>query len=297
MSNSDTSQPDWQDDSLGLTQERFGFTLFVSLCVHAVLILGVGFTVASQRPDNMLDITLATFESELAPEDADFLAQANQQGSGSESEALAPATDVEARFSDTVIRDVEEFLEERPTSPPTAEAPSIATRSETALQNSEVQEPVEEPEAELERVEPQEPSDAIASLQAQLDLHRQAYANRPRRYTLTSASTKQDADALYLDTWRKRIEAVGNVNYPRDASAAGIYGSLRMMVALNPDGSVKDIRILRSSGERVLDEAAIRIVQLAAPFEPFSADLRSRVDVLEIIRTWQFHRGDTFTSF
>src|SRR5690606_35309097 len=123
MSNSDTSQPDLLDDSLGLTQERFGFTLFVSLCVHAVLILGVGFTVASQRPDSMLDITLATFESELAPEDADFLAQANQQGSGSESEALAPATDVEARFSDTVIRDVEEFLEERPTSPPTAEAP------------------------------------------------------------------------------------------------------------------------------------------------------------------------------
>lgn len=293
----DTSQPDWQDDSLGPTQERFGFTLFVSLCVHAVLILGVSFTVASTRPDRMLDITLALFESAEAPEDADFLAQANQVGSGSEDQVLAPATDVEARFSDTVIRDVADFLEERPTSPPATETPRIATRSDAMTEDSVVRDPLDDAEPDTERVERQDASEDIASLQAQLDLHRQAYANRPRRYTLTSASTKQDADALYLDSWRKRIEAVGNVNYPHEASAAGIYGSLRMMVALNPDGSVRDIRILRSSGERVLDEAAVRIVQLASPFEPFSADLRSRVDVLEIIRTWQFHRGDTFTSF
>lgn len=293
----DTSQPDWQDDSLGPTQERFGFTLFVSLCVHAVLILGVSFTVASTRPDRMLDITLALFESAEAPEDADFLAQANQLGSGSEDQVLAPATDVEARFSDTVIRDVADFLEERPTSPPATETPRIATRSDAMTEDSVVRDPLDDAEPDTERVERQDASEDIASLQAQLDLHRQAYANRPRRYTLTSASTKQDADALYLDSWRKRIEAVGNVNYPHEASAAGIYGSLRMMVALNPDGSVRDIRILRSSGERVLDEAAVRIVQLASPFEPFSADLRSRVDVLEIIRTWQFHRGDTFTSF
>lgn len=292
-----TSQPDWQDDSLGPTQERFGFTLFVSLCVHAVLILGVSFTVASSRPDRMLDITLATFESAEAPEDADFLAQANQLGSGSEDQVLAPATDVEARFSDTVIRDVADFLEERPTSPPAVETPRIATRSDAMTEDSVVRDPLDDAEPDTERVERQQASEDIASLQAQLDLHRQAYANRPRRYTLTSASTKQDADALYLDGWRKRIEAVGNINYPHEASAAGIYGSLRMMVALNPDGTVRDIRILRSSGERVLDEAAVRIVQLAAPFEPFSADLRSRVDVLEIIRTWQFHRGDTFSSF
>lgn len=287
---------EWQEDSLGLTQERFGFTLFVSLCVHAVLILGVGFTVASQSPSGTLDITLASFESELAPEDADFLAQANQQGSGSEAESLAPATDVLARFSDTVIRAVDDPPQQLATQPPPAEQQTVATDSATAVLRSETVDPADTP-AERDEASPPDPDpvDEIASLQAQLDLHRQAYAQRPRRYTLTSASTKQDADALYLDSWRKRIEAVGNSNYPHEAT--GIYGSLRLMVALDPDGSVRDIRILRSSGEQVLDNAAIRIVQLAAPFEPFPGELRSRMDVLEIIRTWQFHRGDTFSSF
>ncbi|MGA0805660.1 MAG: energy transducer TonB [Pseudohongiellaceae bacterium] len=286
------------EDTLGLTQERFGFTLFMSICVHAVLILGVGFTIATQpRVSESLDITLATFQSEEAPDDADFLAQANQQGSGSEAEALAPATDTQARFSDTVIHDVSDFLTERPTQ--TEQKRIIARASDSGAQ-SELTETPTPPVAtppDLRNLSPDQMTDAISSLQAQLDLHRQAYAKRPRRYTMTSASTKQDADVLYLDDWRKRIEVIGNLNYPQDASAAGIYGTLRLMVSLKPDGTVHDIRILRSSGERILDDAAVSIVKLAAPFEPFPLDMRSRVDILEIIRTWQFHRGDTFSSF
>lgn len=286
------------EDTLGLTQERFGFTLFMSICVHAVLILGVGFTIATQpRISESLDITLATFLSEEAPDDADFLAQANQQGSGTEADALAPATDTQARFSDTVIRDVSDFLTERPTQ---TEQQRIIARDSASGTQSEITEtptpPVETP-PDLRNLSPDQMTDAVSSLQAQLDLHRQSYAKRPRRYTMTSASTKQDADALYLDEWRKRIEAIGNLNYPQEASSSGIYGTLRLMVSLKPDGTVNDIRILRSSGERVLDEAAVNIVRLAAPFEPFPPDMRSRIDILEIIRTWQFHRGDTFSSF
>lgn len=291
---------DLPEDSLGLTQERFGFTLFMSICVHAVLILGVGFTLVSQRETTTsLDITLAQFQSEKAPDDADFLAQANQEGSGTEADALAPATDVQARFTDSVIRDVTDFLTERPTSAVVESEQIIARDSDTALINTT------EPKADvptealpdLQNKTPEQLSDSVASLQAQLDLHRQAYAKRPRRLTMTSASTKQDADALYLDNWRKRIEGIGNLNYPEHARNDGIYGTLRLMVSLNPDGTVNDIRILRSSGESVLDAAAIRIVQLAAPFDPFPAEMRARVDILEIIRTWQFHRGNTFSSF
>jgi len=287
------------EDSLGLTQERFGFTLFMSICVHAVLILGVGFTIASQQQTSTsLDITLATFQSEKAPDDADFLAQANQEGSGSEADALAPATDTEAMFSDQVIRDISDPLTERPTA--AAEQQRVIARdSENGTQGEDTDSPTAPAETppDLRNPSPEQMSDAVASLQAQLDLHRQAYAKRPRRYTMTSASTKQNDDALYLDNWRKRIEAIGNLNYPQEASSAGIYGTLRLMVSLQPDGSVQDIRILRSSGERVLDEAAVNIVRLAAPFEPFPTELRARVDVLEIIRTWQFHRGNTFSSF
>lgn len=288
------------EDSLGLTQERFGFTLFMSVCVHAVLILGVGFTLATQRDTTTsLDITLAQFKSEVAPDDADFLAQANQQGSGTEAEALAPATDVQARFSDSVIRDVADFLTPRPTTPAADSERVLARDSETAAQSNA--EPSIETPAEilpdLNNPDSDQLADSVASLQAQLDLRRESYAKRPRRYTMTSASTKQDADALYLDNWRKRIESIGNLNYPDQARAAGIYGTLRLMVSINPDGTVNDIRILRSSGETVLDAAAVRIVQLAAPYDPFPAEMRARVDILEIIRTWQFHRGNTFSSF
>ena len=89
---------------------------------------------------------------------------------------------------------------------------------------------------------------------------------------------------------------MGNLNYPQQAREQQIYGSLRMLVALRPTGTVQEIRILQSSGQRVLDEAAIEIVRLAAPFEPFPEELRGSVDILEIIRTWRFHQGNSFTS-
>ena len=291
MAYSDTSSLD--GDSLGPTQERFGFTLFMSLCVHAVIILGISFSVqmAPTIISNM-EITLASYRSIEVPEDADFLAQANQQGSGTEDEALAPATPVTSPFYSNSISELEKFLKERPTTP--NETGGIVGRAGGEQQRT----PAEDtPPQQMRPLDKPQLGDAVATLQAQLDLQRQEYAKRPRRYTITSASTKADRDAAYLDAWRKRIEGIGNLNYPEEASKNGIYGTLRVMVAINPNGTVNDIRILRSSGERVLDEAAVRIVQLSAPFAPFPPDMRANVDVLEIIRTWQFQRGNTFASF
>jgi protein TonB len=134
-------------------------------------------------------------------------------------------------------------------------------------------------------------------LQAQLDIRRQAYAKRPRRYTISSASTEKARDALYLDNWRKKVEAVGNLNYPSEASTLGIYGNLRLLVSLRSDGTVSQVRILSSSGYPVLDQSAIRIVHLAAPFDAFPEDLRQEADILDIIRTWQFQRNNSLISF
>jgi len=286
------------EDSLGLTQERFGFTVFLSVCVHVMIILGVGFTfTAEQRPATSLEITLATYQSAQAPDDADFLAQANQQGSGSEAEALAPASPVESPFNDERIQDISEFLQERPTqAAPRPTDDIIATPAQNTAADRQADTVVADT-PNLNNIETPDLNDRIASLRAQLDLHRQEYAKRPRRYTITSASTREADDAQYLDNWRKRIESIGNQNYPEQATSQGIYGNLRLMVSINPDGSIDDIRILRSSGERVLDEAAVRIVQLAAPFDPFPEQMRQRMDILEVIRTWQFQRGNTFSSF
>ena len=287
------------DDSLGLTQERFGFTVFLSVCVHVIIILGVGFTfTADPRPATSLEITLATYQSAEAPDDADFLAQANQQGSGSEEQTLAPASPVDSPFADEHIQDINKFLQERPAQ--AASAPSddiVATPAQNGPAPDQQADNLVADLPEVNNLDAPDLNDRIASLRAQLDLHRQEYAKRPRRYTITSASTREADDALYLDNWRKRIESVGNQNYPQEATTQGIYGTLRLMVAIRPDGSIDDIRILRSSGERLLDEAAIHIVQLAAPFDAFSDEMRSRVDILEVIRTWQFQRGNTFSSF
>jgi len=284
-----------QGDSLGPTQERFGFTLFMSLCVHAVLILGVGFTVSmAPKVVSNMEVILASYRSEQAPESPDFVAQANQEGSGSEDQALAPSTPQTSPFIDNRSNPLDQYLSERPTTPANDAANQVARAGGIQRESRQVD---TERKPLLEDFDRQQPGSALATLQAQLDLHRQEYAKRPRRYTISSASTKQSADAAYLDAWRKRIEGIGNLNYPQEASAQGIYGTLRLLVALKPDGTVSDIRILRSSGTRLLDEAAVRIVQLSAPFPPFPPELRSSVDILEIIRTWQFQRGNTFASF
>ena len=130
----------------------------------------------------------------------------------------------------------------------------------------------------------------IASLEAQLELQRQAFAKRPRVKWMTSASTLSHNDAAYLSNWRRRIEAVGNLNYPVQARQQRLYGSLRLLVAIMPDGSVKEIQILSSSGSPLLDNAAKRIVELASPFQPFPEEMRQTTDILEIIRTWKFEK-------
>ena len=284
-----------------LSNERFSFTVFLSICVHAIIILGVGFSYLEElNSQTALEVTMAQYRSELAPEDADFLAQENQTGSGVLDEAAAPSTPFESDFNDDTIQEVL----------PIPQAPDII--NDTELQDIAVISTLDEDDLisqQLEELEPdkQQPltdqvaedelSFTIASLQAQLDLRRQAYAKRPRRYTISSAATKKSHDALYLDTWRKRIEAVGNINYPSEARRQQIYGSLRMLVALLPTGEIDEIQILQSSGYSILDQAAIEIINLAAPFQPFPEAMRAEADILEIIRTFRFHEGNALTSF
>lgn len=284
-----------------LSKERFGFTVFFSACAHAIVILGVGFTyLEGLNSKPALEITMAQYRSEFEPEEVDFLAQENQIGSGALEKSAAPSTPFQSDFNDDVIQKINPFT----SSPEIVDGfiqqnlPLVASISN----DNQERQLLEEIEPEVEHPLKQETSSddlslAIASLQAQFDLQRQAYAKRPRRYTISSASTRKNRDALYLNNWRRRIEAVGNINYPAEARRQQIYGSLRMLVALLPDGQVDEIRILQSSDHRLLDDAAIEIVHLASPFDPFPEEIRAEADMLEIIRTWRFHEGNALTSF
>lgn len=284
-----------------LSRERFGFTVFLSACVHAILILGLGFTyLGESESEPVLEVTMAQYRSDVEPEQADFLAQENQLGSGTLDQPAAPSTPFQSDFNADEIREVVPVpqaprVQNEVEIQDTAVVSTFADGRDIRQQLEEVEPDQEQPVNEISSAE--EISLAIASLQAQLDRRREAYANRPRTYTISSASTKKSQDALYLDNWRRRIEAVGNINYPPEARRNRIYGSLRMLVAILPDGSVRDIQILESSGHNLLDQAAVEIVNLAAPFEPFPEALREEADILEIIRTWRFHEGNALTSY
>ncbi len=131
----------------------------------------------------------------------------------------------------------------------------------------------------------------IARLTADLEERSSAYAKRVRRKSI-SASTREFRYASYLSAWAHKVERIGNLNYPQAAKDKRMYGSLILHVSVKSDGSVERIRVVRSSGFDLLDQAAIQIVELAAPFSPFPADIAAETDVLDIIRTWQFMRGD-----
>ncbi|NNG12124.1 MAG: energy transducer TonB, partial [Halobacteria archaeon] len=120
-------------------------------------------------------------------------------------------------------------------------------------------------------------------------------ARRPRQ-VYVSARTREFKYANYMNEWVQKVERVGNLNYPDVARREGLSGKLLLDVALNPDGTVRNISVLRPSGHAVIDEAAIRIVNLAAPFPPFSADIRKEADVLHITRTWEFSTTNRLQS-
>jgi len=112
----------------------------------------------------------------------------------------------------------------------------------------------------------------------------------PRIRRIVDGRTETSEDDWYFESWRRKVERIGKLNYPEQARAQKIYGSLRLLVAIEPDGSLRDVRVIDSSGHKVLDEAAVRIVQLAAPYAPFPPAMRKDTDVLEIVRTWQFKK-------
>jgi protein TonB len=202
-------------ESNAVQSDRLGFFLFLALSLHLMIILGVGFAAEQDNSATpQLEVTLAQYQSRQAPEDAKFIAQSNQEGSGTLSEQAEITTRRLADFSDNRIRKISAAPEL--SKPQTREEQVLASVSE-ALDEVFKQEEELEPEPLLAAgVDPMlsELSDSIASLEARLDEQQQAYAERPRVRRLTSLSAKQAIDAAYLHSWRTRVEAIGNRYYP-----------------------------------------------------------------------------------
>ena len=135
----------------------------------------------------------------------------------------------------------------------------------------------------------------IERLEALIAKQQEAYEKRPKRQFI-GARTQEYRFAMYVESWRQKVERIGNMNYPQAAKAKKIYGKLQMSVSIKADGSIEEIRINQSSGHKILDDAAKRIVQVAAPFERFSADIKRDTDILTITRTWTFTQQDLMST-
>ena len=278
--------------------DRLGVTLLFSLIVHAVLILGIGFELAKPKPSlPALDVTLLTAANAQAPDHADFLAQANNRGGGDADKAKRPSS----LFSGPLPTDQQGIapmpLQPAAPTPSTASAPRLlSARAQAERQVAQNPE-----RRERDQVAPRQSAIPIdrqlemAKLAQEIRTEEQAYAKRPRVKHI-SANTREFAYAAYDKAWVSRIERVGNLNYPDEARRRQLHGQLVLTVGLASNGQIESIDIIQSSGHKVLDDAAIRIVHLAAPFPPVpqGKDDRGRkgVDVLYITRTWQFLRGN-----
>lgn len=282
------------------TGDRLSFTLFLAIAVHAMLIFGVSFKLNSgDKVAPTLNITLATHQSHVEPDKADFLAQFNQEASGTEQQVRELTTQQRAEIADTNVRDVTPVPQQRASNPSERSAEVLTTQAKTQRQVAKTP-TKEDQQAEVEHAGGLEETPLvnpeIASLQAKLDRMRQDLAKQPRVRRLTSVATKASADAAYLNTWAQQIEQVGNDNFPQEALRQGVFGNLRMSVSLYPNGTIARVAILQSSGHKILDDAAVQIVHLAAPFPPFPPEVRKDTDQLEIIRTWRFEIRGLKTS-
>jgi len=281
--------------------DKFSVALFIAISFHVlmVMIVGFDFQLPSPKPKT-LEVTLVQHTTS-PPVEADFIAQANQQSSGTELRKQKLTTTEEARFLADTIKEISPPIQPQLASAEPVDEPNLLATTNQEAVFEVVNESEKEPKTleEQFRGETQLPShlsNDIATLEALLDQQRQSYAKRPRIRRLTSVSAKAAIDAQYLDDWRRRIERIGNIHYPEEAKRNHLYGELRLAVILLPNGYVDDIEVLHSSGIRVLDDAAMRIVRLAEPFQIFPSELKKEVDKLEIIRTWRFVPGNQLQS-
>jgi len=273
-------------------QTRFRNAVLLALAVHAALILSVSFNASNAKSYKtpQIEVTLVSQPSATASDQARQLAQDNQAGSGDESEINQISTRNNLQTNTPFVQQAQpqapqkQVAQQRTAVATTA----MARRSVTSDPMDEVRE-----ENKLEGVNPEieQLSLEVASLQAELDDETRTSADQPRVRRLTAASAKQSVDAAYLLDWRRRLEAVGNQYYPEASIRYGMYGDLRMLVVIRQDGSLEDIQVLSSSGYAVLDEAAIKIVRMAAPYSPFPPELKATTDKLEIVRTWYFQEN------
>ncbi len=281
--------------------ERLPAALALSFLLHLAVLFGVTFEFPApdfNRIATSLEVVLVNSKTENKPVDTQLLAQSNLDGGGNIDENRHAKTPfpiiprnkpaVDHLIADEKVKKLE----------PKEQQLMTALQSEVIipLTDTDQTQPEKQPE-QPDATDLLQRSLDIARLKAQIAEDHEAYQKRPKR-KFVGARTTEYRFARYVEDWRLKVERIGNLNYPEDAKRQKLYGNLQLTVGIRADGSLESIGINRSSGVKILDDAAIRIVRLAGRngFAPFPPDISRDTDILHITRTWVFARSDTLTS-
>lgn len=267
-----------------------------SVALHGVL-LAVKFVppdFASSMREKALDIILVNAKSARKPHDAQALAQANLDGGGNTDENRRAQTPLPPTRQQEVGSDLQQMqrrVQELEAAQQKMLLQARSMRNVVAAQTASEQ---PTPAPNISGLDLAESARAMARLEGEIGKNLDEYNKRPRKKFI-GTRTEEYRFAQYIEDWRQKIERIGTLNYP-EAARGKLYGTLVLTVTINADGQVARIDINRSSGYKLLDDAARRIVQMASPYAAFPPDIRRDTDVLEITRTWFFTQGDQLSA-
>lgn len=275
--------------------DRLGSTLFVAALLHGVVILGVTFTARSLTSDHplpALNVTLVVGDRDdpQATDRADFLANASRRAGGQAAHGDRPTTALAGRTPPQI-------------GDPNGTALTVATpRDEPPNEARITSRGPSDEQVQLQEAPDVDPTAAAAkpalsldrqlqrTLAAEIDVRAELPAIGDRTLVATPSTHRSDL-AEYLDGWRRRVERIGTANYPAEYLGRLSVGRPTLEVAIGSDGNIQGIVVRRSSGDKSLDQAALKILRLAAPFEPLPPKLRERYDTLRFAYEWDFFNG------
>ena len=277
------------------SQDRLTMTTILAVLLHALIILGIGFNIIQRNNKEQtmpsFEFTLASTRTDIAPDDAAYLAQHNQEGGGNTSERVRAET-----FSTPMVPQHSPELTSNTL--PAESLPQYQYNRSELLTADSARERVESQMFTSEKNADQTQkvdevmsmSQEIASLEMELGQSIKAYSKQPKVAFITS-STREYRFASYMDAWRRKVEKTARQFFLDEVRRHRISGKLMMEVVINADGSIKSLRVNRSSGYQVLDDLALRIVREASPFARFPENIAKDKDELHIFRTFSFTVG------
>jgi protein TonB len=287
------------------SRDRLVTTLFFALIVHAVIILGITFTPDKPSGSSTLEVTLVQTRSVTPPDHADYIAQVDQRGEGNTRDLVRPSSPLSmpSAINNPGLPNADDLTNQAGRSatarntkgakatPAADRDAAVTTRTDTGLYANAHASPAAQDSGSRVLVARllTQGDDALMPTDDPIQLP-EATSPDPRE-AFVSINARASRYAPYLDSWRRKVEHVGNLNFPAAIRSRHLSGSLALEVALNADGSIRALTLRKPSSHKVLDEAALRIVQQAAPFEPFPTSFRKDTDVLRFVYVWRFNGG------